>query len=159
MTVLQALFSGRVSISPPIKLSRIRISLSICLCQLHQGQIQQSHCQRCCQMNRERKRDGGGVSGGADAAARAEALERLKVLCRGTRRSETGFQIKMEDPIYDTVAEEDYTALVAKRREEVRGFIVDDDGLGYGDDGQEEDWSQAGLPPSSDESEVCISVS
>ncbi|KAJ4963774.1 hypothetical protein NE237_023713 [Protea cynaroides] len=92
-------------------------------------------------------------SRGADAAARAEALERLKVLRRGGRRSETGFQIKMEDPIYDTVAEEDYTALVAKRREEVRGFIVDDDGMGYGDDGQEEDWSQAGLPPSSDESE------
>ncbi|XP_043713999.1 DNA polymerase alpha catalytic subunit [Telopea speciosissima] len=92
-------------------------------------------------------------SKGADATARAEALERLKALRSGGRRSEAGFQIKMEDPIYDTIAEDDYAALVAKRREEVRGFIVDDDGLGYGDDGQEEDWSQAGLPPSSDESE------
>ncbi|KAJ4954828.1 hypothetical protein NE237_011611 [Protea cynaroides] len=34
--------------------------------------------------------------------------------------------------------------------------IIDDDGLGYDSDGQEEDWSQAGLPPSSGESEGSI---
>ncbi|OVA15651.1 DNA-directed DNA polymerase [Macleaya cordata] len=90
---------------------------------------------------------------GADASARAEALDRLKALRRGGRRSEGGFQVKIEDPIYDTLAEDDYASLVAKRREEVRGFIVDDDGLGYGDEGQEEDWTQAGVPLSSDESE------
>ncbi|XP_059643252.1 DNA polymerase alpha catalytic subunit [Cornus florida] len=91
---------------------------------------------------------------GAGAAARADALERLKAIRRGGRRSDGGgFQIKMEDPIYDTVEEDEYDALVAKRREEARGFIIDDDGLGYGDEGQEEDWSQTGLPPSSDESE------
>ncbi|XP_057948989.1 DNA polymerase alpha catalytic subunit isoform X3 [Malania oleifera] len=92
-------------------------------------------------------------SRGAEATARAEALERLKNLRRGGRRSEGGFQVKMEDPIYDTVGDAEYDALVAKRREEVRGFIVDDDGLGYGDEGEEEDWSQAGLPLSSDESD------
>ncbi|KAL6954768.1 DNA-directed DNA polymerase, partial [Sarracenia purpurea var. burkii] len=92
-------------------------------------------------------------SRGADAEARAGALERLKTIRRGGRREGGGFQIKMEDPIYDTVGEDEYDALVAKRREEVRGFIVDDDGLGYGDEGQEEDWSQAGGPMSSDESE------
>ncbi|KAL6961477.1 DNA-directed DNA polymerase [Sarracenia purpurea var. burkii] len=92
-------------------------------------------------------------SRGADAEARAGALERLKAIRRGGRREGGGFQIKMEDPIYDTVGEDEYDALVAKRREEVRGFIVDDDGLGYGDEGQEEDWSQAGGPMSSDESE------
>ncbi|KAF8406300.1 hypothetical protein HHK36_008385 [Tetracentron sinense] len=92
-------------------------------------------------------------SRGAGAAARADALQRLKALRQGGRRSEGGFQVRMEDPIYDTVAEDDYAALVAKRREEARGFIVDDDGLGYGDEGQEEDWSRAGLPPSSDESD------
>ncbi|KAK9166291.1 hypothetical protein Scep_001482 [Stephania cephalantha] len=90
---------------------------------------------------------------GAESTARAEALERLKALRTGGRRSDAGFQVKIEDPIYDTVAEEDYEALVEKRREEARGFIVDDNGLGYGDEGQEEDWSQAGLPPSSDESD------
>ncbi|KAL0350690.1 UNVERIFIED_CONTAM: DNA polymerase alpha catalytic subunit [Sesamum radiatum] len=58
-----------------------------------------------------------------------------------------------EQPIYDTVDEEEYEALVAKRREEVKGFIVDDNGLGYGDEGQEEDWSLAGVALSSEESD------
>ncbi|CAA6668372.1 unnamed protein product [Spirodela intermedia] len=92
----------------------------------------------------------------ADAAARVEALERLKTLRRaGGRRSESGagigFQIKIEEPIYDTVAEEDYARIVAERREAAKGFIVDDDGMGYNDEGQEVDWADVGLPPSSDE--------
>lgn len=91
---------------------------------------------------------------GAEASARSEALERLKARLRGGRRSDgDGFQIKLENPIYDTVAEDEYNALVAKRREEARGFIVDDDGLGYGDEGEEEDWSKAGFTLSSDESD------
>jgi DNA polymerase alpha subunit A len=93
-------------------------------------------------------------SRGPEASARSSALERLKALRQGGgRRSEAGggFQIKMETPIYDTVGEDEYDALVAKRREEARGFIVDDDGLGYGDEGEEEDWSKSGLPFSSDE--------
>ncbi|XP_010912024.2 DNA polymerase alpha catalytic subunit [Elaeis guineensis] len=91
---------------------------------------------------------------GADATARSAALERLKALrSSGGRRSEAGggFQIKMEAPIYDTIAEEDYAALVARRREASRGFIVDDDGLGYTDEGQEEDWSHPSFPESDDE--------
>ncbi|KAM6564315.1 hypothetical protein CsatB_024313 [Cannabis sativa] len=89
---------------------------------------------------------------GSEAMARAGALERLKALRSGGRKSETGgYQVKMENPIYDMVDEDEYDALVAKRKEEVRGFIIDDDGLGYGDEGEEEDWSQAGLL-SSDES-------
>lgn len=92
-------------------------------------------------------------SRGAEASARAEALERLKALRRGGRRSgeSGGYDIKLENPIYDTVEEDEYDALVARRREEARGFIVDDDGLGYGDEGQEEDWSIAGVPLSSDD--------
>ncbi|XP_022883767.1 DNA polymerase alpha catalytic subunit-like [Olea europaea var. sylvestris] len=89
---------------------------------------------------------------GAAAEARAEALERLKALRSGGRR-DLDFQVKVDQPIYDTVDEEEYEALVAKRREEVKGFIIDDDGLGYGDEGQEEDWSLAGVPLSSEESE------
>ncbi|KAJ0971998.1 hypothetical protein J5N97_019957 [Dioscorea zingiberensis] len=99
---------------------------------------------------------------GPEATARSEALERLKALRGGARRSDpsgaaVGYQIKVEDPIYDTVAEEEYDALVARRREETRGFIVDDDGLGYVDEGQEEDWSHPShfssdeeYPPSDD---------
>lgn len=95
-------------------------------------------------------------SRGAQATARAGALERLKALRSGGRRSTDGgggFHIKMEDRIYDTVDDNEYEALVAKRREEAKGFIVDDDGLGYGDEGQEEDWSLAGVSVSSEESE------
>ena len=40
---------------------------------------------------------------------------------------------------------------MAKRREEARDFIVDDDGLGYDDEGEEEDWSKSSLPLSSGE--------
>ncbi|XP_028549547.1 DNA polymerase alpha catalytic subunit isoform X1 [Dendrobium catenatum] len=91
---------------------------------------------------------------GQDATVRAEALERLKALrSSGGRRSAAGvgFQIKVEDPIYDTIEEDDYAALVARRREDVGGFIVDDDGLGYADDGREEDWNNPSFANSSDE--------
>ncbi|PKA64781.1 DNA polymerase alpha catalytic subunit [Apostasia shenzhenica] len=88
-----------------------------------------------------------------DATVRGEALQRLKALRRsGGRRSACGgFQVKMEEPIYDTVEEDDYAALVARRREDVGGFIVDDDGLGYADDGREEDWSNPSFLHSSEE--------
>lgn len=91
---------------------------------------------------------------GPEASARSEALERLKARLRGGRRSDgNGYQIKLENPVYDTVEEDEYNALVAKRREQAREFIVDDDGLGYGDEGEEEDWSKAGFTLSSDESD------
>ncbi|CAL0331796.1 unnamed protein product [Lupinus luteus] len=83
---------------------------------------------------------------GPEASARSEALERLKARLRGGRRSDDGGpQIRLENPIYDTVPEDEYNALVAKRREQAQSFIVDDDGLGYGDEGEEEDWSKAGF--------------
>jgi len=91
---------------------------------------------------------------GPESTARSEALERLKARLRGGRRSDgTGPQIRLENPVYDTVPEDEYNALVAKRREQARSFIVDDEGIGYGDEGEEEDWSQAGYTLSSDESE------
>ncbi|KAM5577509.1 DNA polymerase alpha catalytic subunit [Rosa sericea] len=95
-------------------------------------------------------------SRGAEASARSSALERLRALRQGGRRSENAddrFQIKMEKPIYDTVDEDEYDAIIAKRREEFGDFIEDDDGLGYRDDGEEEDWTRRGLPTSSDESD------
>lgn len=90
-------------------------------------------------------------SKGLEAASRATALQRLKALREG-RRSEIGFQVKVEEPIYDTVGEDDYAALVAERRDAARDFIVDDaggDGLGYLDEGEEEDWARAHLHSSS----------
>ncbi|KAL1561351.1 DNA-directed DNA polymerase [Salvia divinorum] len=87
---------------------------------------------------------------GARASARSEALERLKALRGG---GGGGSHIKMEQPIYDVVDEDEYKALVAKRRGEAEGFIVDDNGLGYGDEGQEEDWCVTGVASSSEDSE------
>ncbi|WOL03535.1 DNA polymerase alpha catalytic subunit [Canna indica] len=94
-------------------------------------------------------------SRGPESSVRSAALERLKALrsSGGRRYDAGGLQIKMEAPVYDTVAEEDYAALVARRREEAQGFIVDDDGLGYNDEGQEEDWSNPNLPDSSGDDE------
>ncbi|KAL6145064.1 hypothetical protein ACLB2K_055752 [Fragaria x ananassa] len=43
------------------------------------------------------------------------------------------FQIKMEEPIYDTVDDDEFG-----------DFIEDDDGLGYLDDGEEDDWTSLG---------------
>nr|POE58476.1 dna polymerase alpha catalytic subunit [Quercus suber] len=40
-----------------------------------------------------------------------------------------------------------------KALQEARAFIVDDDGLGYGDEGKEEDWSKSSLPLSSSKSD------
>ncbi|GAA0171134.1 DNA metabolism protein [Lithospermum erythrorhizon] len=80
---------------------------------------------------------------GSKQTPRGEALERLRALKQsGARRAESN-QVKIEQPIYDKVDEDEYEALVAKRREEFGSFIVDDDGLGYGDVGQEVDWSLA----------------
>lgn len=91
---------------------------------------------------------------GPEATARSEALQLLKARKSGGRRSDGAApQIKLENPIYDTIEEDEYNALVAKRREQARSFIVDDDGLGYGDEGEEEDWSKAGFTLSDDESE------
>lgn len=41
---------------------------------------------------------------------------------------------------------------MAKHREEARAFIVDDYGLGYGNEDEEEDWFKSSLPLSSGES-------
>lgn len=45
---------------------------------------------------------------GLNDGGRKEALERLKAHRRGGgRRSKAGFQIKLEDPIYDTLSEDE----------------------------------------------------
>ncbi|KAK3162584.1 hypothetical protein QOZ80_1BG0091200 [Eleusine coracana subsp. coracana] len=87
----------------------------------------------------------------AEAVARSAALERLRAIRGGGARAAAAVQVKMDAPIYDTVAEEEYAALVARRRKDAGAFIVDDDGLGYVEDGREEDWSHRALPSSSDE--------
>ncbi|XP_074303278.1 DNA polymerase alpha catalytic subunit-like isoform X1 [Silene latifolia] len=82
----------------------------------------------------------------ASATARSQALERLKAIRKGESRP--ACQIRLENPIYDTVEEDEYKDLVSKRRKEFGNFIVGD---GYFDDGEEEDWTKSTAPLSSDD--------
>ncbi|XP_020879146.1 DNA polymerase alpha catalytic subunit [Arabidopsis lyrata subsp. lyrata] len=79
---------------------------------------------------------------GSEASSRKEALERLKATRKGGLRNSGGFKIRLQKPIFDTVGDEEYESLVSRRREEARGFVVDDGNLGYVDEGEEEDWSK-----------------
>lgn len=90
---------------------------------------------------------------GINSEKRAEALRKLKTLRQGGSTAEIAdrYQIKIDEPIYDTVDEDEYESLVAKRQEDFRAFIVDDDGLGYADEGEEVDWTKSGVVPSSEE--------
>ncbi|ESQ31194.1 hypothetical protein EUTSA_v10003515mg [Eutrema salsugineum] len=94
---------------------------------------------------------------GPESSNRKDGLDRLKAIREGgRRRSGGGYDIKLQEPIFDTVDEEAYDALVSRRREEARGFVVDDgeDGdLGYHDGGEEEDFSKPSGPESTDESD------
>ncbi|CAN6456178.1 unnamed protein product [Victoria cruziana] len=97
-----------------------------------------------------KRRSARGPCGGD--TARASALERLRAI-RQSGRAGAGvdFQVRIEEPIYDTVPEDAYAALVAKRREAAKDFIVDDNDLGYGDIGEEEDWERTAYEGSSSE--------
>ncbi|CAO1944281.1 unnamed protein product [Urochloa humidicola] len=66
-----------------------------------------------------------------EVARRSAALERLRAIKDGRARAADAVQVKVvvDAPIYDTVAEEDYAALVSRRRKEAGEFIIDDDGL------------------------------
>ncbi|KAL4577433.1 hypothetical protein LXL04_013542 [Taraxacum kok-saghyz] len=91
---------------------------------------------------------------GTGSEKRAELLRKLKTRREGGGGGEIGgerYQIKIDEPIYDTVDDDEYESLVAQRRKEFEGFIVDDDGLGYGDEGEEVDWTKSGVVPSSEE--------
>lgn len=60
--------------------------------------------------------------------------------------------MKLQKPIHDTIPEDEYDSLVAKCGEDALGFIFDDDGLGFGDEGEEADWPKSGVC-SSDEAD------
>ncbi|CAN8251389.1 unnamed protein product [Cochlearia groenlandica] len=99
-------------------------------------------------------------SRGGEASNRKDALERLKAIRQGGLRnlstSGGGYDIRLEKPIFDTVDDDEYDALVSRRREEARGFVVNDGeggDLGYLDEGEEEDWSKPSGPESTDESD------
>ena len=69
---------------------------------------------------------------------RKAALAKFKAARQGTlaQSSLDQFEDKDDDDIYDYVDEETYKSIVQARRER-EDFVVDDDGLGYYDDGEE----------------------
>ena len=74
-------------------------------------------------------------------AQKLSALEQLRLAREGGSRNEQ-FVEEDEEDIYDVVAEEDYRDLV-KKRQEREDFVVDDDGIGYIDDGEEHQLNDA----------------
>jgi hypothetical protein len=69
------------------------------------------------------------------ASARAALRAQLNGETGGSRADT--YKIKAgEEDVYDLVDEDSYTTLVDKRRQK-EDFVVDDDGLGYHDDGEE----------------------
>jgi hypothetical protein len=71
--------------------------------------------------------------------ARSSALERLLAIHGGGTRTTATIQVRLEDPTYDTVGEEDYVALVDRCHKDTTDFIIDEDS-------QEEDWTHSALP-------------
>ena len=70
---------------------------------------------------------------------RNKALDEIRQLRKhGMKRSEQ-FELDDDDGLYDVVNDEEYAEIVRKRREQ-GDFVVDDDGTGYMDDGEEHFW-------------------
>lgn len=66
------------------------------------------------------------------------ALERLKAQREAGINALDAYEVDADDRIYDEVNENDYQMLVRRRLQE-DDFVVDDDGLGYVDYGEEDD--------------------
>jgi DNA polymerase alpha subunit A len=73
---------------------------------------------------------------GTEALGCTAVLEQLRAIRKGEIRASDASQVKIDEPIYDTIPEEEYNALVAHRHKEADEFIIDNDGLGYDDDGR-----------------------
>lgn len=77
------------------------------------------------------------AQGGTNAKAR-QALEQLKAARTGGVRRAEAYEYQGEAALYDVVDEQQYAEIVRKRREEGGGFVVDDDGRGYVDIGEDD---------------------
>ncbi|KDD73436.1 hypothetical protein H632_c2178p0, partial [Helicosporidium sp. ATCC 50920] len=70
------------------------------------------------------------------------ALAELAELRKSGQKRADVYEVKEEEAVYDIVDETKYAEIVQKRRD-AGGFVVDPDGLGYADIGEEEDWGAA----------------
>ncbi|GAX83060.1 hypothetical protein CEUSTIGMA_g10486.t1 [Chlamydomonas eustigma] len=77
-----------------------------------------------------------------DKANVRSALEALRAFKEGNTKRASNFELKDEKALYDVVTEEDYADIAAKRRAEGGDFIIDDDGQGYQDIGEDDYWNE-----------------
>ncbi|GFR41814.1 hypothetical protein Agub_g2584, partial [Astrephomene gubernaculifera] len=75
------------------------------------------------------------------AAAKAKALEQLRAAREGSGKRALAYAVKEEDAVYDVVDDHQYAEIVKKRRD-AGDFIVDDDGAGYADIGEDDYWNE-----------------
>ena len=69
--------------------------------------------------------------------ARSSALEAMRAAREGGDEArDSRWDMPDEQDVYDEVNEDDYRSMVEKRRER-EDFVVDDNGFGYYDDGEE----------------------
>jgi DNA polymerase alpha subunit A len=87
------------------------------------------------------RRRTGRITQAPRASSRATALQELLALKRKGGKRTDNFEVRLEEKVYDTLTETDYDLHMAKRREEAAEFVVDDDGLGYIDGEDEEDYN------------------
>ncbi|KAG2444014.1 hypothetical protein HYH02_009213 [Chlamydomonas schloesseri] len=72
------------------------------------------------------------------AAAKAKgALEQLRAAREGGLKRALAYEVKAEEAVYDVVDEQQYAEIVKKRRD-AGDFVVDDDGAGYHDIGEDD---------------------
>ncbi|KAL6785075.1 POLA1 [Auxenochlorella protothecoides x Auxenochlorella symbiontica] len=83
------------------------------------------------------------VQGRVGAKSKQALAEIIALRKSGARRVDT-FEVKEEEPVYDVVDEDQYAQIVKKRRDEGGAFVIDRNGLGYADIGEEVDWSVEG---------------
>ncbi|CAG9462303.1 unnamed protein product [Pedinophyceae sp. YPF-701] len=78
-----------------------------------------------------------------NASVTAKAEEKLRAIEEARKAGKKAIDIgdeKEEDAVYDLLSEKEYAAYVRRKREEAGDFIVDDEGNGYADNGEEENW-------------------
>lgn len=68
------------------------------------------------------------------------ALEALRAAREGAVKRAYAYEVKEEERVYDVVDDAKYAEIVKKRRDE-GDFVVDDDGTGYHDIGEDDYWN------------------
>jgi DNA polymerase alpha subunit A len=71
----------------------------------------------------------------------SSALEQLKAAREGGAKRLDKFSLKEEEAVYDVVEDNEYAKIVSKRRAEAGDFIVDDNGAGYAEMGEDDYWN------------------